>query len=103
MILSHIYLLIGCAYPILMETKSNNNAQDYILSISGCLIIGIGDSFAAIIGTKYGKYKILKNGEKSYEGLLACFFSMFILTLILIFMLNLYIEDYFFFIKVINY
>ena len=36
----------------------------------GCLALGIGDSFAAIVGINYGKTKIFC-GNKSLEGTLA--------------------------------
>ena len=46
LISTHIYLLIGCAFPFIDNyPKIHLNFQNYIIWISGCLILGIGDSF----------------------------------------------------------
>ena len=45
MIVTHIYLLLGCSYPFLLEEKGS-----FLLSVSGILILGVGDSFAALVG-----------------------------------------------------
>ena len=45
-------------------------------------MLGVGDSFAAIIGKQFGKHKIFKT-DKTYEGLLGCFLSMIIYNLYL--------------------
>ena len=43
-----------------------------MVAIVGLLFLVVGDSAAALIGTRYGTHAI---GEKSLEGSLACFFS----------------------------
>ena len=47
---------------------------DTILLMSGVLSVGIGDSFASIVGSKYGKLKLFKS-KKTLEGLLASILS----------------------------
>lgn len=70
LIATHIYLLIGCGLPFLVSPAST------LLALSGVIILGIGDSFAAIIGKSLGSHKIaLLSSHKTYEGLLACFLS----------------------------
>ena len=44
-------------------------------AIFGLLAIGIGDTFAAILGKKFGKHKLPYNKEKSFEGWAAFFAS----------------------------
>lgn len=69
MIVTHIYLLIGCGYPFLVLKGS------FLLKLSGILILGVGDSFAAIIGKYYGTHN-LPYTNKTVQGLFACFFSI---------------------------
>ena len=72
LIATHIYLLIGCAFPFLMNDS---------FPLSGLIILGVGDSFAAIIGKSLGRHKItLWPCNKTYEGLLACIVSTLVCT-----------------------
>ncbi|KRX03149.1 hypothetical protein PPERSA_10230 [Pseudocohnilembus persalinus] len=83
LIITHIYLILGVLIPLYYQKfyeseiyELNNLKQDnqqvqiqQILSpILGILALGIGDSFAALIGKKYGKFKIFQ--KKTLEGLL---------------------------------
>tara|TARA_Y100000766_G_scaffold277837_1_gene283793 strand:- start:1430 stop:2038 length:609 start_codon:yes stop_codon:yes gene_type:complete len=72
------YYLLGCLIVVYFF-------QDINIIISSLLIMSISDSFAALIGVKYGKTKIY--GKKSLEGS----FSFFVSTIIIlyIFMSNL--------------
>ena len=72
------YYLLGCLIVVYFF-------QDINIIISSLLIMSISDSFAALIGVKYGKTKIY--GKKSLEGS----FSFFVSTIIIlyIFMNNL--------------
>ena len=53
LILSHIYLLFGFSYPIWVSSFDRFNLAD----LSGLITVGIGDSFASLIGSKFGKHK----------------------------------------------
>lgn len=86
---------MGCAFPFIFSfPKLGHSLENYIIWVSGCMILGIGDSFvsfsrtiilitiinsleikAAIIGSQFGKHKIFKT-KKSYEGTFSCFFSL---------------------------
>ena len=72
------YYLLGCLIVVYFF-------QDINIIISSLLIMSISDSFAALIGVKYGKTKIY--GKKSLEGS----FSFFVSTIIIlyVFMNNL--------------
>lgn len=91
LIYTHIFLLIGCAYPFLVEWSplSEHEFKSLLFKFAGILILGIGDSMAAIVGSKYGRMKKYI-APKSYEGLLAGIVSMllFILGIILKYLPN---------------
>ncbi|ETW08996.1 hypothetical protein, variant 1 [Aphanomyces invadans] len=83
LILSHTYLLLGCALPlwILYPTSSTTNldestsmASAALISNAGVLALGIGDAMGATIGSMWGATKVV--GNKSLEGSVAVFVSM---------------------------
>jgi phytol kinase len=55
--------------------------QPYIGGL-GILILGYGDGFAAVIGKKFGRHKLLLG--KSVEGSLAMFVASFVVSMILL-------------------
>ena len=67
------YYLLGCLIVVYFF-------HDINIIISSLLIMSISDSFAALVGIKYGKTKIY--GKKSLEGS----FSFFISTIIILYM-----------------
>ena len=68
LILTHIYLLIGCSLPIwISPLKSAMDATDNLLLCSGIVSLGIGDTAASIGGTLWGKTKF-PGSSKSIEG-----------------------------------
>ena len=61
---------------------------DKYLALASFYAWGIGDAVAALVGTKYGKHKIMfhgLDGKKSYEGSFSMFFSAFITVLIILY------------------
>ncbi|KKP03157.1 hypothetical protein THAR02_04727 [Trichoderma harzianum] len=81
-VISHIFLLIGCAIPLwlslgsLPRTGSNYLAgweipTREISMVSGVVCVGLGDAAASLIGRRYGHRKWLWGGGKSLEGSLA--------------------------------
>lgn len=85
LIVTHIYLLIGCAIPVWI-TQDNSVQENSVHSVPtqffdnffypsiGVLVLGIGDNMASIIGSNFGKLK-WPNSKKTVEGTLGCFFS----------------------------
>ena len=72
-IVTHIYLLLGVGLPVFGSVMGFQEC----LYISGILSLGVGDSFASIIGYYFGRIKIPYR-KKTVEGFLACWISMII-------------------------
>ncbi|KAF9108077.1 hypothetical protein BGX27_008489 [Mortierella sp. AM989] len=63
-ILSHLYLLVGCATPVWL-------AEQHILAgLSGIFALGVGDAMASIIGKRFGKNR-WPGTIKTVEGTIA--------------------------------
>jgi len=64
-ILSHFYLLTGCANSVWFEGPSQ------LLQFTGLLSLGVGDALASIIGKRYGRYRWSATNPKTVEGSVA--------------------------------
>ncbi|ETS60555.1 dolichol kinase [Moesziomyces aphidis] len=64
-ILSHFYLLTGCAGPLWLEGNSR------ILQQTGVLVLGVGDALASVVGRRYGRVYWPGGSSKTVEGSLA--------------------------------
>ena len=81
-IVSHIFLLIGCAIPLWLSLAAVERdgvgpwdgwevpSRDLSM-ISGVVCVGMGDAAASLIGRRYGLRRWLWSGGKSLEGSLA--------------------------------
>ncbi|RKF81995.1 putative phosphatidate cytidylyltransferase [Golovinomyces cichoracearum] len=81
-VLSHIFLLIGCAIPLwltlgsLSRTNSANligwdvNSRE-VSMVAGVICVGMGDSAASLFGRRFGRVKWSWSGGKSFEGSVA--------------------------------
>ena len=76
LILSHIYLLIGVFLPLWIAYDLKSVPKLFLLS--GVLSVGIGDSVASIIGSRYGKTKWPYSPRKSVEGTMASIIGQFL-------------------------
>jgi dolichol kinase len=81
-VISHIFLLIGCAIPLWLSLGSLPRiGQNYLAGwevptrevsmVSGVICVGMGDAAASLIGRRYGRRKWLWRGGKSIEGSIA--------------------------------
>lgn len=69
--LTPIYLLLGCASPLFLSPVAFFSGQEMLLPlVSGVISIGVGDSFAGVVGTRFGRHR-LKGSFKSIEGTVA--------------------------------
>lgn len=73
-IISQMTLIVGCAIPCWMAALTMDTTT--ALPFFGILVLGIGDSMAAIVGTYYGRTKWGRH--RSVEGSLAMWFSMMV-------------------------
>lgn len=71
MILSHLYLLLGCSIPFWLTNNLN------ISSFSGIISLGIGDSLASIGGKALGQTRWHRLTSKTMEGSLCACMGMF--------------------------
>ncbi|KAJ4344703.1 dolichol kinase [Didymosphaeria variabile] len=81
-VVSHIFLLIGCAIPLWLslagvERRGEEPWQGWeverrdLSMVSGVVCVGMGDAAASLIGRRYGRRKWPWAGGKSLEGSLA--------------------------------
>ncbi|CEH13703.1 dolichol kinase [Ceraceosorus bombacis] len=75
-ILSHFYLLTGCAGPLWIEGSSQITQQ------IGVLVLGVGDALASIVGRRYGRV-YWPGSSKTVEGSVAFVGSILCSTLLL--------------------
>jgi len=61
-ILSHFYLLTGCAGALWFEAPSR------LLLYTGILTVGVGDAVASVVGKRVGRYKWSPTTPKTLEG-----------------------------------
>lgn len=79
--LTPLYLFCGLSFPLWMPT---NNLSLPVL-LSGILTVGVGDTVASFVGSRWGYHK-WTNSNKSVEGTIACILSQIGLICILAFM-----------------
>lgn len=88
-VISHIFLLIGCAIPLWLSLACISRTGDDGLKgwevptrdvsmIAGVVCVGLGDAAASLIGRRYGHRKWLWGGGKSLEGSVAFAIAVFI-------------------------
>ncbi|KAJ8113678.1 hypothetical protein OPT61_g4250 [Boeremia exigua] len=81
-VVSHIFLLIGCAIPLWLSLAGVDRAGDGpwagwevvsrdVSMVAGVVCVGMGDAAASLIGRRYGRRKWPWAGGKSLEGSLA--------------------------------
>lgn len=81
-VISHIFLLIGCAIPLWLSLGSlPRTGTSYLAGwevpirevsmVSGVICVGMGDAAASLIGRRYGRRKWVWGGGKSIEGSVA--------------------------------
>lgn len=86
-VISHIFLLIGCAIPLwlslaaLPRTPGSSGWEvptREVSMVSGVVCVGLGDSAASLIGRRWGHRKWVWGGGKSLEGSVAFAAAVFV-------------------------
>ena len=78
-VVSHIFLLIGCAIPLWLSLAGIERtgqgpwhgwevSRREVSMVSGVVCVGMGDAAASLIGRRYGCRRWLWSGGKSLEG-----------------------------------
>jgi len=79
-IVTHLYLLMGCAMPLTMSFILFDggllNSEFMTISFCGVAFLGVGDVSAALYGRAFGRAKWFSNGKKTREGTMACVLSL---------------------------
>ncbi|KAF7591167.1 hypothetical protein BBP40_001882 [Aspergillus hancockii] len=81
-IISHIFLLIGCSIPLWLSLADVPRLGDHswgawnvlfrdVSMVSGIVCVGLGDAAASLVGRRYGRRKWFWGGGKSLEGSVA--------------------------------
>ncbi|XP_003738877.2 dolichol kinase [Galendromus occidentalis] len=71
LVVSHIYLLLGCSLPFLLYPGEDYSRDGVTLTLlTGVTILGVGDTVAAVFGARYGRTR-WPNSKKTLEGTLA--------------------------------
>jgi dolichol kinase len=81
-VVSHIFLLIGCAIPLWLSLAGVGRTGEEpwagwdvtsrdVSMVAGVVCVGMGDAAASLIGRRYGRRKWPWAGGKSLEGSLA--------------------------------
>ncbi|KAF7136847.1 hypothetical protein CNMCM5793_006417 [Aspergillus hiratsukae] len=87
-IISHIFLLIGCSLPLWLSLADVPRTGDSPWSgwdvgsrdlsmVSGVICVGMGDAAASLIGRRFGRRKWFWGGGKSIEGSVAFVIAVF--------------------------
>eukprot|EP00055_Hartaetosiga_balthica_P010801 m.47302 g.47302 ORF g.47302 m.47302 type:complete len:468 (+) comp7322_c0_seq3:16-1419(+) len=88
LILTPIYLLLGIAIPVWLSSGGGDGGHVHghalkMSTFAGLMSIGVGDTFAALIGRRYGRVKLF-GGRKSLEGLLGSIASQLVFAAVLV-------------------
>lgn len=78
-VVSHIFLLIGCATPLWLSLAGIERtgrapwdgwevSRREVSMVSGVICVGMGDAAASLIGRRFGRRRWLWSGGKSLEG-----------------------------------
>lgn len=81
-IISHIFLLIGCSIPLWLSLSDLARTGDGpwvgwdvpgrdVSMVSGVICVGMGDAAASLVGRRFGRLKWFWGGGKSLEGSVA--------------------------------
>eukprot|EP00347_Sterkiella_histriomuscorum_P023226 403335466 len=88
LIVTHILLLMGCAMPnTIYFTILNGGFQNkytQLVTVSSILFLGVGDTAASLIGSRYGTSKWKNNSNKTSEGTISLVVFTFIAYLMII-------------------
>lgn len=90
-VVSHMYLLIGCAIPLWLSLAATPRSADPeshwpgwdvatrdLSMVSGVICVGMGDAAASLVGRRWGRRKWFFSRKKSIEGSVTFAFAVFV-------------------------
>ncbi|KAI9258759.1 hypothetical protein BDA99DRAFT_100816 [Phascolomyces articulosus] len=77
-ILSHIYLLLGCAGPVWL------GGSNLLASLSGIVALGFGDAAASLVGKRLGRHR-WPGTKKTVEGTMAFVVAVYVSSLLIMY------------------
>ena len=87
-VLTHTYLLVGCGMTLALDALTSTKSQlCAIPSLSGLLVLGIGDSAASIGGVRFGRHR-WPASSRSFEGTFAMIAALSAITLAISYAMN---------------
>ncbi|GMT17613.1 hypothetical protein PFISCL1PPCAC_8910 [Pristionchus fissidentatus] len=82
MLLTPLYLLAGVCLPLLFHSPPPPSIAPPIQLFAGVISVGVGDSAAALVGTKLGRHRWPRR-HKTLEGSIGMLISVFLSLLLL--------------------
>ena len=80
LLLTHLYLLLGCSLPVWLEMSMRH--PNPLRSCSGVLLIGVGDSCAALLGIRFGRRR-WPNSQRTFMGTAGFLMSISLVVFVL--------------------
>ncbi|KAI2242471.1 dolichol kinase [Ophidiomyces ophidiicola] len=88
-VISHIFLLIGCAIPLWLSLAGAQHTGSKpwagweiegrdVSMVSGVICVGMGDAAASLVGRRYGHRRWFWGGDKSIEGSIAFALAVYV-------------------------
>ena len=69
--LSHLYLLIGCGFALISSSTKEVTSIPLDKMAGPLIVLAVGDSFASIVGSKFGRHKWPSSSSRTIEGSIA--------------------------------
>ncbi|RKP04034.1 hypothetical protein CXG81DRAFT_8771 [Caulochytrium protostelioides] len=89
---SHLYLLVGCALPVWLESVANGAVMPTLAGCAGMLCLGVSDTLASVVGFLVGRHR-WPASSKTIEGSLAFWLSGWAAALLLQRLVADYVPD----------
>lgn len=82
-LLTHIYLLFGCAVPLFLSDYLTTRSACFLELLSGILAVGVGDTVASVGGSLVGRLR-WPDTKKTVEGTVLAFLGQMLFSYIVI-------------------
>lgn len=97
LILTHIYLLVGCALPLWIDlafVKLSHAHPDPLFGLMGVLVLGVGDTMASVTGIRMGRHRIHRYTRKTVEGTLGAIVAVVLASLAIVHVFSHHLSEH---------